>query len=40
MSLLRSSVAAFSVFSGYTFMVVDNNDFDECLEEIVAVLGE
>lgn len=40
MSLLRSSVAAFSVFSGYTFMVVDNNNFDECLEEIVALLGE
>jgi len=40
MNLLRSSVAAFSVFSGYTFMVVDNNNFDECLEEIVTVLGE
>jgi adenylate kinase len=40
MNLLRSSVAAFSVFSGYTFTVVDNNNFNECLEEIVTVLDE
>ncbi|KAF5079918.1 AAA family ATPase [Methanobacterium aggregans] len=38
MNLLRSSVAVFSVFSGFTFTVVDNNNFKECLEQIVAVL--
>lgn len=40
MKLLRSSIATCSVILGCTFTVLQNDDFDECLDELVDILGK
>lgn len=40
MKFLRGSMAACSVILGCTFKVLQNNNFDDCLRELVDILGE
>lgn len=40
MKFLRGSMAVCSVLLGCTFTVVQNNDFDDCLHELVDILDK
>jgi adenylate kinase len=40
MKFLRGSMAACSVILGCTLAVLQNNSFDDCLRELVDILGE